>query len=205
MASLRFAHFHRASNPRERWARSINYWVSGKYRHAGLILFGLNSSEDLDSWGVPSRKLSDRTLANMFHEISELKRDAPHALVMGLMHHPLDQSDDGVVNATAFRRNVNETTGAVLLLTGHVHEGAVTLTGGGNRPGILQVGSSTFTLGAVKRPEDSVRGFNLIELQRENDRVIGIDIKTFAIIGHQLSVLQGEAYRFDGSGKIQSA
>lgn len=199
-----FREFSRIVETEERWAHSINYWVSGRYRHAGLILFGLNSSEDLDSWGVPSRKLSDKTLANLFHEIGELKRDAPHALVMGLMHHPLDQSEDGVVNANAFKLNVNDTTGAVLLLTGHVHEGAVTLTTSGRRPGVLQVGSSTFTLKSVKRPEDSVRGFNLIELRRENDRVVGIDIKTFAIVGHQLSELQSEEFRYDSSGKIHS-
>jgi Calcineurin-like phosphoesterase len=199
-----FREFSRQIEPAERWNRSLNYWVSGKYRHAGLILFGVNSSEDLDSWGVPSRKLTDKTLANLFREICELRREVPHALVVGLMHHPLDQSDESILNAAEFKRNVTEATGSIVLLTGHVHEDATTLTATGNRPSVLQIGSSTFTLNAAKRPEDSVRGFNLIELRREQDRVVSIDIKNFAIIGHQLRALSSEEFRHDGSGKIIS-
>lgn len=199
-----YREFSRLVEPMQRWNKARNYWVSGSYRRAGVILFGLNSSEDLDSWGKPSRRLLDKTMANLFSDICELKRDAPQALVVGLMHHPLDQSDESIVNTSEFKRNIGDATGSIVLLTGHVHEEATTYTATGNRPGVLQVGSSTFTLGSADRPEDSLRGFNLIELQRNNDVVVGIEVQTFAIVGHQLKALSTARYSHD-CGKIAGA
>jgi hypothetical protein len=189
-----FREFSRRVEPRERWSMSRHYWVSGTYRQAGLILFGLNSSEDLDSWGRPTRRLAEATAARLFEEIADLQRDAPDALVVGLMHHPLDQSEECIVNAMEFKRNITDTTGSIVLLTGHVHEDTTTLTAIGPRPGVLQIASSTFTLTASKRPEDSVRGFNLIEFERRNDSIVGIEVQTFSIIGHQLKLVSSMRY-----------
>ena len=199
-----FREFSGMIEPAQRWSKAHDYWVSGSYRHAGLILFGLNSSEDLDSWGKPSRRLLDGTMASLFADIYELKRDAPQSLVVGLMHHPLEHSEESILNVAEFKRNVGDATGSIVLLTGHVHEEATSLTATGNRPGVLQVGSSTFTLSSAKRPEDSLRGFNLIEFKRRNDVVVGIEVKTFAIVGHQLRALSTARYDHD-RGKLVGA
>lgn len=199
-----FREFSRSVEPADRWSKSRHYWVSGTYRQAGLILFGLNSSENLDSWGMPTRTLVEATVAGLFDDIATLKRDAPDALVVGLMHHPLDQSDESVVNSTEFKRNIHDTIGSIILLTGHVHEDTSTLTQVGQRPGVLQIASSTFTLAATKRPEDSVRGFNLIELERKNDSVVGIEVQTFSIIGHQLKAVSSMRYK-RAAGRLSAA
>lgn len=199
-----FRDFSRAVEPAQRWSGSRSYWVSGAYRRAGLILFGINSSEDLSDWGIPSRKLSDATMASLFAEICEIKREVPHAIVVGLMHHPLDQSNECIINSVEFKRNISELTGSIVLLTGHVHEEATTLTANANRPGVLQIGSPTFTLASRKRPEDSLRGFNLIEFGRQNDIVVGVIVQTYAIVGHQLKLLSTSRYKHE-RGRISDA
>lgn len=204
IASYAFAPYREFSSRVEgatRWEGSRGYWVSGAYRSAGLILFGVNSSEDLDGWGMPSRRIAESTIAGLFADIVALKRDAPRALVVGLMHHPLEGSEQSIGNSSAFKRII-EATGSIVLLTGHVHEDVTSLRVDGKRPSILQIGSSTFTLGSKKRPEDSVRGFNVIELRREDDIVTEIEVNTFAIIGHQLKLIEATRYQHHTNGRL---
>lgn len=193
-----FRKFSQDIESEERWGSGKPYWVSGAYRSLGLIFFGLNTSEDLDAKGLPTRKILDATLASLFEEICDYRSTNPKALVVGLMHHPLDNSDETIANVADFKRNLSEATGPIVLLTGHVHEETVNLNSSGSRPDILQIGSSTFTLASRKRPEDSLRGFNMIEFKRRDDVVTDIIVTPYAIIGHRLNMQPVTRHRFQG-------
>ena len=186
--------FSRKVEPVERWDNHRSYWVSGAYRRVGVILFGINSSEELDRNGLPTRRLTDTTIANLFDDLHRLRRDAPEALVVGLMHHPLAHSDEPIVNADAFRRALSAEIGSIVLLTGHVHTQGADLISSANMPRILQIGSSTFTLEARKRPEESLRGFTMIELQRKDGRIVGIEVHPMSI--HNYAIQEGAVGRF---------
>jgi 3',5'-cyclic AMP phosphodiesterase CpdA len=181
-----FREFSQRVESPDRWKDQRSYWVSGAFRHLGLVLFGLNSSEEMDEWATPSRKLSDRTLGNLFSEIRNFKATSPDALIVGFIHHPLAHSDENIVNSINFRRHVSNSTGSVVIFTGHVHEQTTFYTAQNNDPGILQIGGATLTLNSEKRPQDSLRGFNAIEFRRQNDSIISIDVTSHAFFGHKL-------------------
>jgi predicted MPP superfamily phosphohydrolase len=160
-----FRQFAKLFGDAEDWGDDRNYWVSGRHRHWGIILFGYNTCEVLDEWGETTRRLDDKNVASLFDDLRTLKRDAPDALIVGLMHHPLMGDEECIANAPVFRRNLTKELGTIVLLTGHVHAaGCSVITGDGS--GFLQIIGSTFSKLALKRPEDSQRGFNLIELKR---------------------------------------
>src|SRR5882672_535458 len=102
------------------WIDGQQYWTNGEYRRDGIILFGYNTCEALDSWSVPTRKIVDKTFSRMFGEIEAYKKDAPNALILGLMHHPITASDnkDQIVNRDTFLMNLSSSAETLVTLTG---------------------------------------------------------------------------------------
>lgn len=169
--------------PSERWSNGRHYWVSGRHKHSGIIFFGVNTCESVDEWGVETKELVDQTIADLFSEIRDMKRDFPTALVVGMLHHPLVAPKDAITNSELLRKNLTEELGTVVLLNGHVHfEEAELLSGA--RSGFLQVLAPTFSLLSDKRDEDTSRGFNLIEMRRTEGIVSEIEITAWLFDRH---------------------
>ena len=165
---------------------SSSYWVSGAFRHLGLIFFGYNTSETLDAKGGTTRLVQDTQLAHMFDEVRRLKADAPAGcVVVGLVHHPLVplKPEDALADPTAFYRNMAVTPDFTwVMLTGHVHEGGVSPQ---DQVGVefLEIISPTPTKQESTRPSDTLRGFNLIDVDRQNDIPIRLTITKFEFSG----------------------
>ncbi len=194
-----FRQFAKLFGDMDEWDGEQSYWVSSRHRHWGIILFGYNTCELLDDWGVPTRKLDEKNIAALFEQLRTLKRDVPDAVIIGLMHHPLTGDIENIVNAQVFRRNLTRELGTIVLLTGHVHAASSSVVTG-DGPGFLQVIGSTFSKLAGKRPEGSQRGFNLIELKRTKGVVRQIEISTlyFTHKGIDRSIPQIFTRRDDG-------
>lgn len=196
-----YRHFSGLVEPQERWATGNQYWVSGRYRYDGVLLFGLNTCESMDEWGKETRELSDRTVAALFAELRAEKRACPDAIVIGLIHHPLYGVSDAVTNPDLFRKNLTDDLGTVLLLAGHIHtDDTDPLTN--VKSSFIQIMASTFTLGSTKRGQDTSRGFNLIELKRAAGVVTEVQISS--LIFERYGVRQREANIFSrgADGKL---
>ena len=170
-----YRQFSASLEPKERWATGSQFWVSGRYKRDGVILFGLNTCESVDDWGVETRALADRTVASMFSEIRAEKRASPDGLLVGFMHHPLYGAPDAAANPEVLRRSMTQNLGTILIVTGHAHTDDTDPLTTANAS-FIQVMGSTFTLKSSKRDEDTSRGFNLIEIKRSAGVVTGVEV-----------------------------
>lgn len=178
-----FRDFSSSVEPPERWSPGKHYWISGRYRYEGVILFGLNTCEAVDEWGKETRELKDKTVAALFSELRAHKRACPAAIVIGILHHPLYGGSEVLTNPDLLRKTFTEDLGTVLLLTGHVHtDDPDPLTTIGSA--FIQVMGPTFSQKAAKRLDDTSRGFNLIEIKRASGAVVEVEITSFVFEHH---------------------
>jgi len=185
------------------WGDERQYWVNGQYRNLGVIFFGYNTCEDMNDWSTPTRKVVDETVAKMFAEVRRYLDDAPKALVLGLLHHPIASgfSDDAIVNRDVFLKNLSEMSGTLVTLCGHVHaDGSTLLDEGGTS--MLQVAASTNTKAERNRPADTARGFNLIELARRSDHVTSVVVSYCRYERSRLDVTRKDTFVRSASGKL---
>ncbi len=188
------------------WDDGVNYWVDGRYRDAGLLLFGYNSCEDLDEWCKPTRKVVDKTLASLFSRLRALRKDSPEAVVFGLIHHPLvsDDASEVIINQNVFIKNLTDSESGIVMLTGHVHSDACVLQQR-NGVNVLEITASTMTKLEGARPPDSIRGFNMIEIQRSANKVVGLNVTACRIERNRLVLAKPERYSRNDAGVIAAA
>ncbi|MGJ4927910.1 metallophosphoesterase family protein [Bradyrhizobium sp. HKCCYLS2038] len=201
-----FRQFARELLKSDQWSGKHQFWTSGVYRHLGLVLFGYNTCENLNEWSVPTKTVSDRSMASMIAEVRNLKSDAPDAIVVGLMHHPLTSSDptEVIQNQDVFLKNLDEGLGSIVTLSGHVHANLCTLQ---DRSGVsfLEVTASTTRELAVHRGEDTLRGFNMIEITRKKGRVVGLNVCACKFEALKLSMVEEARYARNAAGRLTVA
>lgn len=185
------------------WSGDGHYWVSGKYRQMGFVFFGYNTCERMNEWSKPTQQVGDETVAKLFAEVTKYCYEANNVLVVGLMHHPVASGEhgDAIVNRETFFKNVSNMSSTLVTLCGHVHsEGYFHLDSGGAR--ILEVAASTTTKLRAQRPEDSTRGYNMIELQRRDNQVTGLTVTFCRYERSRLSVARKVAFLRDAKGRF---
>ncbi len=198
-----YREFARQLGADHQWEGESQYWTCGRYRQLGFILFGCNTCEDLDDWSKPTRNLVDKTLAEMFSSVADLQSDAPDALVVGLMHHPLfcEDPSEVIANPGVLYKSLSDRPSAIALLNGHFHGEACTFQDR-DGIGILEITASTVTKGEKARPADTGRGFNLIELERLNGRVSGIKVTSCRYERTGLSIAKISQFDRDTLGRL---
>jgi hypothetical protein len=187
------------------WSEGQQYWVSGRHRRAGIILFGLNTCELTDEWGKPTKRLVDRTLSRMFKEVRQYSSEYPEALAIGFIHHPLfaDDPTEVIVNRGSFLKNLSEHQGDILILCGHVHSDHYELPEiSGVR--ILQLTASTPTKKEAFRPPDSLRSFGLITLERRKHRVSALSLELCRFESHRIDTSKKLRFERRPDGRFES-
>lgn len=182
-------------------------WVEGRYRHLGIVFYGINTAQPASIFGLPDRRVDPVALAAIMDELSRLlggSRDSL-PLVVGLAHHcPTSASEDGAVAnpgdfETFFRRRIR----TALFMHGHTHEHDLSYqSSDGLR--IVRSCATTLTKPEKNRPRDSVRGFNLLELRRENHVVKELLGASYGWIGRELKeIKRGGPWVRDGEGMFR--
>src|SRR5260221_13027038 len=102
-------------------------------------------------------------MAPLFEQLTQARTDAPRALLVGLMHHPLesDKSGEPATNTDAMLMNASTMRDAIVLLSGHVHSAGWKIS---QQQGstFLLISASTPTKPEESRYPDTSRGFSLI-------------------------------------------
>jgi hypothetical protein len=189
-----------------RWEEGRDYWINGRFRHLGTIFFGCNTSQELDVECRPTRAIASQTVAEMFRDLAQLEEDAPDALSIGLIHHPLmcSKASEQIANPDTFRQ-ARSNRPAIVLLTGHWHGDGYTFTGR-NESVFLQLEAGTTTKGESDRPPNSVRGFNIIELIRSESRVTSVKVNFCRFDNWNLKIARSAVFsrsRIGGLSEIQ--
>ncbi|MBA2592060.1 MAG: metallophosphoesterase [Gammaproteobacteria bacterium] len=149
-------------------------WVVDQFRHLGIVFYGLNTARPIDPNSLPGRRVHAHSL-NHIKERLQLRppmRGTEQPIVVGLAHHcPLSgEGDRSVTNPLDFRTFFSGDPMTALFLHGHAHErGFKYEEGGGYR--VVVSSAPSPTVRADKRLEDTLRGFAMIELEREVGRV----------------------------------
>jgi hypothetical protein len=122
------------------------------------------------------------------------------------MHHPFTSSKptEVIQNQNVFLKNLSDDLGSIVTLSGHVHGNLSTLQ---DRGGVsfLEITSSTTTKSAEHRGEDSLRGFNMIEVTRKKGRVSAVSVCACKFDALKLSMVDEARYSRDLSGKLLTA
>jgi Calcineurin-like phosphoesterase len=186
-----FRQFAASLTGNENWHDpDTSHWVLGTFRYAGVIFFGYNTSEMLDEHGSTKRTVRDNRLAEMFAEVRRLKSDAPDGCIsIALIHHPLVPliPRDALAEPTAFYRNMAISRDMTwVFLTGHVHEGSASPQDQADVR-FLEIISPTPTKEEAARPNDTLRGFNLIDLERENGVPVRLRVTSCEFSGFTVS------------------
>jgi hypothetical protein len=173
-----FREFVEALGVKTQWAGASQYWVNPRYRHLGVIFFGYNSCEQLDEWGKPTQEICDETFSNLMKEIRYYRSDFPHAIPVGLMHHPISsrKKDESIINSDLIFSHFSDFRNLTMIV-GHTHSSQTEICC--SNPSTLQIVGPTVTQPSASRPEDTLRGFNLITLGREKGVIGKIYVDTY--------------------------
>ena len=148
-------------------------WVESRFRHLGIVFYGVNTSNPANPHGLPFRKVDADHLAAVDQQLKQLVNgDEVQPLVVGMCHHsPVSaKEDESVVNPENFSTHLGSRVKTGLFLHGHVHKRKIAYS---SEHGLRLVRScaSTLNKGGKARPSDSLRGFSVIELLRKNNTV----------------------------------
>ncbi len=171
-------------------------WIESKFRHLGVIFYGVNTSQPSSST-LPKPHIDLKSLNQLgehLHKFSE----TDHAVVVGLGHHSpvaVAQNDGAVDNLSDFKRFFLGLGKTHIFLHGHVHETRVEDVAI-DQSRLIVSGAPSFAEGANRRPEDTLRGINLLTLQRENNKVKSLKIDTYNWLGGSLQMMPNGTKRF---------
>jgi hypothetical protein len=168
-------------------------WVDSRHRHLGVIFYGVNTAQPISAFGLPSRQVDPNALARIGVElkqmISSYRDDKP--LIVGLGHHcPVSSSGDSAVeNHEAFNSFFRGGVKTGLFLHGHVHSHDLSYSSNDGLR-LLRSCATTLTKKEEARPKDSIRGFNLLKLHRENNMVTSLSASSFGWIVDDIKELK---------------
>lgn len=187
-----------ADEERRKASRQSLAWLEARFRHLGVVFFGLNTTQPVNPRKLPSRAIPLPTVEDITAEIRKVLDDGNPPLVIGMTHHyPLHGKAEWAVDEPEhFTQLFTDVPRIALWLHGHWHLRETTdhsISGGGR----LVVNSApTLSVREEHRPPDTARGFSMIELTRLNNRIDGCRITPVDWVGHSLRIREGESSSF---------
>lgn len=178
-------------------------WVETRYRHLGLIAYGVNTAQPFTGFNWPDRTINADTLSKIGELISPHLTGDNAPLVIGFCHHsPLGQEGkSSITNPGEFEVFFNSGTKTGLVFQGHVHaNGTPYATAGNGNYRIVRVVAPTLTKESKSRPEDTLRGLSLVQLDRdESNYITEVHVKTLLWFNNTLQENSGQK----GASKIR--
>jgi hypothetical protein len=183
-------------------------WVELRFRHLGIVFFGLQSLH-LRADGPVERRLNPQSLERVKSRIQKsIEGLSSRPLVIGLVHHcPVDGSGDSAIDnpadVNAFLSGSSMRTGAFLY--GHVHKARPRLIEDGDHR-LLLVAASTPYMQSKSRDQDTLRGFNLYTFEREGHVVKSMTVKSFSLSSQRLfQEFEPKKYVLSGDGMFMGS
>jgi|GEM_PF-6231701 len=182
-----FKKFHQSVCDRPFLKGSLNEgalaWIENRFRHVGVVFYGLNTAQPAMADGSPDRSACEDCLTDIRGALTATFENVPpleQPVVIGVGHHcPVEKEKDrGVRNPDTFKEHLKASNPDThLFLHGHWHTfEADDGKAGGKR--LVRACAPTLKKGAGSRGEDTLRGYNLITLVRENGNITKLKTKT---------------------------
>jgi len=172
-------------------------WVEARFRHLGVVFYGINTAQPASAFGLPERKVDVGVLDKLEEELGNILVESigQAPLVIGLGHHsPVAEAEDGAVtNLDDFRRFFQGKGKTQMFLHGHCHKSILT-DEKINDERIFRSGAPSFTKSNQDRPEDTLRGFNLLTLHRSEHVVTSLDACSFGWFDGKVKDMEKYSY-----------
>ncbi|MFH1913664.1 MAG: metallophosphoesterase [Pseudomonadota bacterium] len=166
-------------------------WIEERYKHLGIVFYGFNTTSLLSDTTLPGRHAPESALLSISERISDIQESYENCFIICMCHHSVvpthdNQSIDNMpIFEMHFRGKRSKTN---LVLHGHQHEYRIYQTQVGS--GLLLISqASTLNKAAKARPEDSLRGMNLLTLEREGGKVTKVKADTLNLINKRFEVI----------------
>lgn len=203
-----FQEFCRAFTHRSDWTYELGtgtepgtstWFQSSFYAQFGLSILCINTVSFLGPEDPSRVEIPERTVISVTERLDacrEQEMNTDQVVHLVLLHHSpwRDIGDRTLKEDGDFLLTQLSKHGDCVFLFGHIHEALAnvrTYTAHANRQA-LYVTSSTASLAAQARPEDSLRGFNLLRFQRQADVITGARVQRFEYKGLEYKIA-GEA------------
>lgn len=187
-----FKEFAVKLSPDKNWhEKETLCWVSNRFLGLGIQFILFNSVMSID-FQEPSKSTIDekKLLRPLKREIHAIDSDVKPFRIVISHHGP--QSRDTSINAITNWSQVEnfiESTEIDLFVHGHGHGYEASPLGGStSRKDIPIVMAPTTHLNGKLRNEDQLRGFNLIELYRKENQIIGTKIHHYEVRGAKAKI-----------------
>ncbi|MEQ8506198.1 MAG: metallophosphoesterase [Gammaproteobacteria bacterium] len=147
-------------------------WVEDRFRHIGVVFYGINTAQPADTGFLPAREVCPKSLTAIRSRIKERQNtnNVRRVTTIGLGHHcPIGKDGDkSVTNPDHFTSHLSTPTKTHIFLHGHWHQYEIVKeTAGGSH--FVRSCAQTMNKEAGSRPEDTLRGYNILHLERDND------------------------------------
>lgn len=182
-------------------------WIETSFRHLGVVFYGINTAQPPSTQGLPNRKVNPNDLANIDKRLSIIGRaeeEENKPVIIGVSHHcPISAHEDrSVVNPDEFEKFFSGRNHTSLFLHGHIHSPMINPhSPGGYR--LIRICSSTFSKEAKDRPQNSLRGFVLIDLIKKDNIIKSLKATPFHWLGDRLQDVGGRNFRRDKDGMFR--
>jgi hypothetical protein len=154
-------------------------WIESGFRHLGLDFYGLSSVEPtINGW--PLRNVDEASVRSVMDGLRGEGSQEANLLRIGLCHHsPLaDVNDNCISNPDALNQLFGNNMKTAIFLHGHMHRAEFSHISQGNHR-LLLVRAPSPTKKSSARPEDTLRGFNLLKIVRAFGLVKGVEAQTY--------------------------
>lgn len=183
-------------------------WVESRFRHLGIIFYGINTAQPASAFGLPDRRVDADALAQISLELKNVVDscgDTP-PLVVGLSHHcPVCANEDSAVtNTDVFDTFFRGHTKTALFLHGHIHKHDLSYTSN-NGLRLVRSCAATLTKKEESRPSDSLRGFNLLTLERRNHFIESLSAFSYGWIDNDIKEIKTDTWTRQGDGMFKEA
>lgn len=188
-------------------AHHSHTWVEARFRHLGLVFFGLNTAQPIHHRTVPGCTVPKSAVELLVKELQESIKDSqsPTPLIIGLTHHhPLEgQTGMAVKEPQHFTSLFRDVPRVALWLHGHWHQRETNNKRVASGHQLIYNAAPTPTVRESHRPPDTARGFSMIEINRPEKSIAGCTI--YAIEwdsgkGLMARKPEGHEYTMDGAG-----
>lgn len=187
---LPFREFAHRLTPDKNWNSPHLSWLSNKFLNVNLQFVLLNSSYSLNSDNPSSVEIEADVIKSLKKEIYNTKHENDPYKILLAHHGP--QSRDTTINAITNWREVEnfiESAKIDMFIHGHGHGHETSRMGGtSSRKNIPIVMAPSTHLNGKLRQDDQLRGFNVIELKRKDNKIIKSQVIHFDVKGVESKV-----------------
>ena len=170
-------------------------WLEARFRYLGVVFFGLNTSRPINPGILPNRKVPKASVEDITTEAQRIVSNCVEPpIFIGMTHYypQHTKAEWGVDNPEDFEQLMTDVPRVALWLHGHWHKRETSTHSVRDGMQLVVNSAPSLTVRESHRPPDTARGFSMIELKREDNKVIKCTIFPVEFAGNTLQIRENE-------------